>query len=78
MAYWIDTIGGDGVNYPNHIEYGASTDSDISNLPNMTTPGNHPDPVVANKLPSQGSGCLVIGSSTYYVLDGETNTWIAL
>ena len=47
------------------VEYVASTDADLANLPK-------------DRLVAQGSTCFVIETSSVYMYDAEANEWKAI
>lgn len=76
MAYWINEAG--NKNRPNWHQFYCDADIDISNLPTSSTEGVKQDrDSMAHKCCAVGSECLVLGTTSVYVLNSSDN-WVAL
>lgn len=76
MAYWINQAG--NKNRPNWRQFYCDTDTDIANLPTSDTEGVKQDgDSTAHKACSVGSECLVLGTTSVYVLNSSDN-WVEL
>ena len=76
MAYWINQAG--NKNRPNWRQFYCDTDTDIVNLPTSAVEGVKQDgDSTAHKCCSVGSECLVLGSTSVYILN-SSDTWVEL
>lgn len=76
MAYWINQAGNS--TRPNWRQFYCDTDTDIANLPTSDTEGVKQDgDSTAHKACSVGSECLVLGTTSVYVLNSSDN-WVEL
>ena len=76
MAYWINQAG--NKNRPNWRQFYCDTDADISTLPTSTTKGTKQNgDSTAHKCCSVGSECLVLGTTSVYVLN-SSDKWVEL
>ena len=76
MAYWINQTG--NKNRPNWRQFYCDTDTDIKNLPTSSVAGVKQDEnSTAHKCCSVGSECLVLGTTSVYVLN-SSDEWVKL
>ena len=74
--YWINEDS--KVGSSKQVSFYADAESDINNLPTMTTKGvQQGNDTVSCEPVGCGSYCLVIGSGNVYMLNSE-NTWAVL
>ena len=78
MAYWYDDASPRGNTSRRVIDFVADTDSDISTLPTSNTEGvPQGDDTTLHKKVEKGSSCLVIDSSSLYMLNSE-DQWVQM
>lgn len=76
MAYWINQAGNS--TRPNWRQFYCDADTDIANLPTSATEGVKQDgDSAAHKACSVGSECLVLGTTSVYVLN-SSDEWVKL
>ena len=76
MAYWINQAGNS--TRPNWRQFYCDADSDIANLPTSAAAGvKQGGDSTAHKACSVGSECLVLGTTSVYVLNSSDN-WVEL
>lgn len=76
MAYWINQAG--NRNRPDWRQFYCDADTDVTNLPTSKSEGVKQDgDSTAHKRCSVGSECLVLGSTSVYVLN-SSDTWVEL
>lgn len=72
MAYWFDESStANATGSTRQIDFYADTDEDIATLPTSSTEGVPQGDTVTHKKVDKGSSCMVIGSSSYYVLNSN-------
>lgn len=70
MAYWINQAGNS--TRPNWRQFYCDADSDIANLPTSAAEGIKQDSdSTAHKACSVGSECLVLGTTSVYILNSS-------
>lgn len=79
MAYWIQEIGGNGKNNSGYKLFYCETETDVTNLPNMTDEGVQQDnDTVSCKPCVAGCEAVVLDTGDVYTLRKSTNTWEVL
>lgn len=79
MAYWIQEIGGNGKNSSGYKLFYCETETDVTNLPNMTDEGVQQDnDTVSCKPCVAGCEAVVLDTGDVYTLRKSTNTWEVL
>lgn len=78
MAYWYDDASLRGKTSRRVVEYIADTDADINDLPTSTTEGEPQEgDSTLHRCVEKGSSCLVIDSSSLYMLNSE-DEWVQM
>ena len=78
MAYWYDDASPGGNTSRRVIDFIADTDSDIDDLPTSITEGKpQENDTTLHKCVEKGSSCLVIESSSLYMLNSD-DQWVQM